>query len=57
MPEDPKSWMISVYCNTSDQNKLVRIAEVMSRAAVGLAMEGVNASVSINPLDEEIEEP
>lgn len=52
MPERPEV-AVSIMATSDDPETITRIVEVFARAATGLALEGLNVSVSAVRLDEE----
>jgi hypothetical protein len=51
--EGPKTIVISLTVVTDDQSEAVKAHEAMSRAAVGLALDGISATVTAGIPDED----
>lgn len=50
------AWHIGAYVHTTDQSAVAKAAEVLSRAVVGLALEGIDEHIHIDQTDEGDEE-
>lgn len=52
----PQQWRASVTVYPEDQAMLMKVTEVLSRAAMGLALEGVDVMLNIGPLEDDDEQ-
>lgn len=48
-------WAVSVSVFSDEEAAVARAAEVLGRAAAGLALEGINTSLHVHRIDEEDE--
>lgn len=50
------NWRVSVVVYPADQAMLMKVTEVLSHTAMGLALEGVDVMLNIGPLEDDEEE-
>lgn len=56
MTDDPRTIVVSAYVALTDMSAVPRVTEVFTRAAIGLALDGVNVNITLNTIDDDDED-